>query len=171
MTSPITELSQITADTSGQGAAGQAEAAARNPHQETKAWSEGDTVTLSLSARVKKMKEEGASSNEIAERLSVDVKTVELYLTVTPASAQSKAHEMRLQGDSLSRIADQLGVDIKTVKGFLGIVPSPAATQAKQLEQQGESVIEIANRLGVDIRTVQRYLGIDHAATTKEVKN
>ncbi len=162
MASPISEISLISGDLFGQTAAPHAEVAAKaNPAGPKPAMirPEGDSVTLSINAKAKKMKESGESDAEIANRLNLDVKTVERCLGIVPASAAEQAYRMKQEGDSINRIADQLGVDIETVKSFLGIVPVPAAIQAKQLEQQGESIMEIASRLGVDVRTVQRYLG------------
>jgi hypothetical protein len=89
MASPISEMNPSGGDLFGQTAAAQPEAAAKARVPEPKSATiraDGDTVTLSLSAQAKQLKERGESVVEIAKRLNVDVKTLELYLGTAPES-------------------------------------------------------------------------------------
>ena len=166
MASPISEINPLGGDPLAQSGTTLPEPATRTHTSDPKhgiSLPERDTVTLSMSAKARQLKEQGASVDEIAKRLNADVKTVENYLGFVPAPAATVAQRLKQEGESVVQIADRLGADVKTVNRYLGITPAPAANQAKQLKQQGESVMEIANRLGVDLKTVNRYLGIASA--------
>jgi DNA-binding CsgD family transcriptional regulator len=163
MASPILEINPLGGDPFGQSGSALPEPVSRAhsmDHGKGITKPESDTVTLSMGVKARRLKEQGASVDEIANRLNADVKTVESYLGIVPAPPATVAQQLKQEGESVSQIAVRLGVDTKTVNRFLAIPPAPAVNLAKQLEQQGESVIEIANRLGVDVKTVNRYLGI-----------
>jgi DNA-binding CsgD family transcriptional regulator len=163
MASPISEINPLGGDPFGQNVTALPEPKTRSHTSDPGngiCRPERDTVTLSMSVKARQLKEQGASVDEIANRLNADVKTVERYLGILPAPAATVAQQLKQEGESVIQIADRLGADVKTVNRYLGITPAPAANQAKQLKQQGESVIEIANRLEVDVKTVNNYLGI-----------
>ncbi len=161
MTSPVAETSSPGQELYGMAAGQSPEktAKATSGAKSGKVHPEGDSVTLSLSAKVKKLKDEGVSADEIASRLNMDVKTVSLYLGIAHVPAATLAQKMKQEGESVAEIADRLNVDAKVVDLYLGIARVPAAKLAQQLKEEGESVVEIANDLGLDVKTVHRYLG------------
>lgn len=155
--------------------------AAATPHEATakahpavpnrsEASAETDTVDLSASVKARIMKGKGDSTDKIAERLGVDVKTVESYLGSNTVPTETMARQMKQKGESVSRIANLLNVDVKTVERYIGSGSLSSAHLARQLKENGESAAEIAKKLHLDVKSVNIYLGIPPAPLDEQAQ-